>query len=108
MQQVKQLEKRPRETLLSAEFCAALAYVNAILPPSQQLRYHAYDLRRAAKQRNTDVLMDLQSVMKDTVEAVGAFVYVPPIQKVCWLCVDGVWVCAGVVVLHVVLRGLYV
>lgn len=57
-----------------------------MLPASQRLRYHAYDLHRAAKRRDVDVQADMQPLLRKIVEDVGAFVYVPPLPKVHKLC----------------------
>ena len=46
---VKQQERRPRESVLAAEFAAAVAYLNRRLPPASRVRYAAFDLSRHAK-----------------------------------------------------------
>ena len=53
-----------------------------MLPASQRLTYCAYDLHRAAKRRDVDVLAEMQPLMQKVVGDVGAFVYVPPVPKV--------------------------
>jgi hypothetical protein len=46
---VKAEEKRPRETILSKEFAAAIEFLNSLLPPENRIIYKAFDFRKAHK-----------------------------------------------------------
>ncbi|ORY81595.1 SacI homology domain-domain-containing protein [Protomyces lactucae-debilis] len=70
---IKQRERTPRETLLLQEFNQMIAYLNQFLPKEHKLRYIAWDMSRAAKSRDEEVIERLESIACESINATGIF-----------------------------------
>ena len=70
---VKARERLPRESLLLREFGQAIAYLNQFLPPAHHIRYIAWDMSRAAKSSDQDVIATLETIAENVVAATGFF-----------------------------------
>ncbi|CCG83890.1 protein of unknown function [Taphrina deformans PYCC 5710] len=62
---VKARERTPRETLLLKEFSEAIAYLNQFIPAEHKLRYVAWDMSRASKSRDQEVIGTLEKIAQD-------------------------------------------
>ena len=62
---VKARERTPRETLLLKEFTEAITYLNQFLPEEHKLRYVAWDMSRASKSRDQEVIGTLEKIAHD-------------------------------------------
>ncbi|CAM0140332.1 unnamed protein product, partial [Umbelopsis sp. WA50703] len=70
---IKQKEKTKRESILGKEFAEAIKYLNQFLPDDKKIRYIAWDMSRASKSPEQDVIRYLEDVAKETMEATGFF-----------------------------------
>ncbi|KAK3955129.1 polyphosphoinositide phosphatase [Pseudoneurospora amorphoporcata] len=70
---VKARERTPRESKLLDEFTRAVEYLNQLLPKEKQIIYRAWDMSRAAKSRDQDVIGTLESIAEDVVLTTGFF-----------------------------------
>lgn len=70
---VKARERTPRETLLLKEFTEAIAYLNQFLPQKHQLRYVAWDMSRASKSRDQEVIGTLEKIAQDAMKDTNFF-----------------------------------
>ncbi|KAF8246186.1 hypothetical protein K440DRAFT_586159 [Wilcoxina mikolae CBS 423.85] len=70
---VKSRERMPRESLLLKEFTQAINYLNQFLPDGKQIRYIAWDMSRAAKSRDQDVIETLETIAENVVSTTGFF-----------------------------------
>ncbi|KAI0482104.1 SacI homology domain-containing protein [Xylariaceae sp. FL0804] len=70
---VKARERTPRESKLLAEYTNALAYLNQFLPAEHQIIHKAWDMGRAAKSRDQDVIGTLEGIAEAVVTATGFF-----------------------------------
>ncbi|SMR61245.1 unnamed protein product [Zymoseptoria tritici ST99CH_3D1] len=70
---IKSREKVPRESKLLHEFQGCINYLNQSLPEDKKILYKAYDMSRAAKTRNSDVIGGLEVIAKDILERTGLF-----------------------------------
>ena len=70
---IKARERTPRETILGKEFTESIAYLNQSLPPEHKLRYSAWDMSRASKSPDQEVISTLEKIAKDTITATGFF-----------------------------------
>ncbi|KAF7192752.1 Polyphosphoinositide phosphatase [Pseudocercospora fuligena] len=70
---VKSREKTPRESKLLYAFKDCIDYLNQSLPEGKKIQYKAYDMARAAKTRNSDVIGGLEVIAKDILDQTGFF-----------------------------------
>ncbi|KAF2162511.1 hypothetical protein M409DRAFT_27135 [Zasmidium cellare ATCC 36951] len=70
---VKAREKVPRESKLLHEYQKCINYLNQSIPEDKKIQYKAYDMARAAKTRNSDVIGGLEVIAKDILEQTGFF-----------------------------------
>ncbi|KAL9559694.1 hypothetical protein MBANPS3_000317 [Mucor bainieri] len=70
---IKQKEKTKRESILGKEFSEAISYLNQFLPDDKQIKYIAWDMSRASKSHDQDVIGFLEKIADDTMETTGFF-----------------------------------
>lgn len=70
---IKQKERVPRETKLLKEYKTAIDYLNQFLPDEQKILYRAWDMSRAQKSRDQDVIGTLDSIADDILPQTGFF-----------------------------------
>ncbi|ERF74320.1 hypothetical protein EPUS_02007 [Endocarpon pusillum Z07020] len=70
---VKARERTPRESKLLEEFTNAITYLNQSLPENRKIIYHAWDMSRASKSRDQDVIGTLESIGEDIIPRTGFF-----------------------------------
>ncbi|CAN6651828.1 polyphosphoinositide phosphatase [Trichomonascus vanleenenianus] len=70
---IKTKEKIPRETKLLVEFEQCINYLNQFLPKEQHIRYTSWDMSRAAKGRNQEVIDFLEKYADKTLQTTGFF-----------------------------------
>ncbi|KAJ5257008.1 Polyphosphoinositide phosphatase [Penicillium angulare] len=70
---VKARERTPRESKLLKEFTNAVEYLNQFLPADNKLIYKAWDMSRAAKSRDQDVIQTLEEIGGDIIPKTGFF-----------------------------------
>lgn len=70
---VKARERTPRESKLLHEYTNAITYLNQSLPDDKKIIYHAWDMSRASKSRDQDVIGSLESFGEDIIPRTGFF-----------------------------------
>lgn len=70
---IKSKEKQPREVKLLGAFSECVGYLNQFLPQDKKLRYIAWDMSRASKSRDQDVIGVLEDIAEETVSATKFF-----------------------------------
>jgi phosphatidylinositol 3,5-bisphosphate 5-phosphatase len=70
---VKSKERTPRESKLLEEYTRAIEYLNQFLPDKHKIIHRAWDMSRAAKSRDQDVIGTLESIAEDVVTTTGFF-----------------------------------
>ncbi|KAI9800318.1 MAG: phosphatidylinositol-3,5-bisphosphate 5-phosphatase [Piccolia ochrophora] len=70
---VKARERTPRESKLLKEFTNAIEYLNQFLPKESKIIYNAWDMSRASKSRDQDVIGTLEDIAEDVVRKTGFF-----------------------------------
>jgi len=70
---VKARERTPRESKLLLEYTRAIEYLNQFLPEKHKIIHRAWDMSRAAKSRDQDVIGTLESIAEDVVTTTGFF-----------------------------------
>ena len=70
---VKSRERTPRESKLLNEFTTAITYLNQFLPPDKKILYKAWDMSRASKSRDQDVIGTLESIGEEIIPITGFF-----------------------------------
>ncbi|QCE02346.1 phosphoinositide phosphatase SAC2-like isoform X2 [Vigna unguiculata] len=70
---IKTREKRPRETILRAEFANAVRYINKSLRGEDRLRFLHWDLHRHSRCKATNVLGQLAKVAAYALKLTGIF-----------------------------------
>ncbi|KAK3688471.1 SacI homology domain-containing protein [Podospora appendiculata] len=70
---VKARERTPRESKLLDEYTRAIEYLNQFLPPGRKIIHKAWDMSRAAKSRDQDVIGTLESIAEDVLTTTGFF-----------------------------------
>ncbi|ETI20860.1 hypothetical protein G647_07203 [Cladophialophora carrionii CBS 160.54] len=70
---VKARERTPRESKLLKEYTVAVNYLNQFLPKDKQILYHAWDMSRASKTRDQDVIGSLEAIAEDILPRTGFF-----------------------------------
>ncbi|KAK0627715.1 SacI homology domain-containing protein [Immersiella caudata] len=70
---VKSKERTPRESKLLEEYTRAIEYLNQFLPEKHKIIHRAWDMSRAAKSRDQDVIGTLENIAEDVVTTTGFF-----------------------------------
>lgn len=70
---IKSKEKQPREVKLLNAFGECIKYLNQFLPKDKRLRYIAWDMSRASKSRDQDVIGVLEDIAEETINATNFF-----------------------------------
>ncbi|CAK7198159.1 phosphatidylinositol-3,5-bisphosphate 5-phosphatase [Sporothrix eucalyptigena] len=70
---VKARESTPRESKLLEEFTRAIRYLNQFLPADKQIIHHAWDMSRANKSRDVNVIRVLEEIAETVVATTGFF-----------------------------------
>ncbi|CAK7562590.1 MAG: phosphatidylinositol-3,5-bisphosphate 5-phosphatase [Sporothrix epigloea] len=70
---VKAQESTPRESKLLDEFTRAIRYLNQFLPADKQIIHHAWDMSRANKSRDVNVIRVLEEIAETVVSKTGFF-----------------------------------
>lgn len=70
---VKARERTPRESILLHEYSNAIKYLNQFLPVGKKIHYKAWDMSRASKSRDQDVIGMLDSIAEDVMKSTGFF-----------------------------------
>lgn len=70
---IKARERTPRESKLLKEYTLAISYLNQFLPKDKQILYHAWDMSRASKSRDQDVIGSLEAIAEDILPKTGLF-----------------------------------
>ena len=70
---VKARERTPRESILLKEYTKAISYLNQSLPTGKKIKYRAFDMSRASKTRDQDVIGTLESIAEDVLTSTGFF-----------------------------------
>ncbi len=70
---VKSRERIPRESKLLKEYTTAVDYLNQFLPDGKRIYYHAWDMSRASKSRDQDVIGSLETIAEDILPKTGFF-----------------------------------
>ncbi|XP_020256948.1 phosphoinositide phosphatase SAC2-like [Asparagus officinalis] len=79
---IKTREKKPRETILRAEFAKAIDYINKSLPEDSRIRFLHWDLHKYSRRKATKVLTLLGKVAAYALDLTGFFyVQMPPASR---------------------------
>ena len=70
---VKARERTPRESKLLHEFTNAINYLNQFLPIDKKIIHKAWDMSRASKSRDQDVIGTLENIAEHVVITTGIF-----------------------------------
>ncbi|KAK0629923.1 SacI homology domain-containing protein [Bombardia bombarda] len=70
---VKARERTPRESKLLDEYTRAIEYLNQFLPADRKIIHRAWDMSRAAKSRDQDVIGTLESIAESVMTTTGFF-----------------------------------
>jgi hypothetical protein len=70
---VKSRERTPRESKLLDEYTRAVEYLNQFLPEGKKLIHRAWDMSRAAKSRDQDVIGTLEDIAEEVLQITGFF-----------------------------------
>ncbi|KAI1395884.1 SacI homology domain-containing protein [Hypoxylon fuscum] len=70
---IKARERTPRESKLLDEYTNAINYLNQFLPPGHKIIHKAWDMSRAAKSKDQDVIGTLESIAETVVTTTGIF-----------------------------------
>ncbi|TDZ17379.1 Polyphosphoinositide phosphatase [Colletotrichum orbiculare MAFF 240422] len=70
---VKARERTPRESKLLLEYTNAINYLNQFLPVGRKITHKAWDMSRAAKSRDQDVIGTLERIAEHVVTTTGFF-----------------------------------
>ncbi|KAI4325377.1 hypothetical protein MLD38_030783 [Melastoma candidum] len=70
---IKTWEKKPRETILRAEFANAIRFINRSLPQESRLRFLHWDINKHAKGKENSALIVLYKVAEYALNLTGIF-----------------------------------
>ena len=70
---IKARERTPRESKLLKEYTNAVNYLNQFLPADKKIIYKAWDMSRAAKSLDQDVIRTLEEIASDIIPRTGFF-----------------------------------
>lgn len=70
---IKRRERNPRETKLGVKFNECVKYLNQFLPEDKKMHYTAWDMSRASRSRDQDVIEFLEKYADETLQDTGFF-----------------------------------
>jgi phosphatidylinositol 3,5-bisphosphate 5-phosphatase len=70
---VKARERTPRESKLLVEYTNAINYLNQFLPADKKIYHNAWDMSRAAKSPDGNVMGTLEEIAKEVMQQTGFF-----------------------------------
>lgn len=70
---IKSRERTPRESKLLKEYTNAVNYLNQFLPEDKKIIYKPWDMSRAAKSRDQDVIETLEQIAGEIIPKTGFF-----------------------------------
>ncbi|KAA8648172.1 phosphatidylinositol-3,5-bisphosphate 5-phosphatase [Aspergillus tanneri] len=70
---IKSRERTPRESKLLSEYTNAINYLNQFLPENKKIIYQPWDMSRAAKSRDQDVIGTLERIAGEIIPKTGFF-----------------------------------
>ncbi|KAI9007733.1 SacI homology domain-containing protein [Hyaloraphidium curvatum] len=70
---VKTKESVPRESLVGEEYAAGVAYLNQFLEPGRRIEYIQWDMARALKSEDENVIEVLEGIAEDVLARTGFF-----------------------------------
>lgn len=70
---IKARERTPRESKLLKEFTNAISYLNQFLPDDKKMIYKPWDMSRASKSRDQDVIETLENIAGEIIPKTGFF-----------------------------------
>ena len=70
---IKVRERTARESKLLAEYLKCIEYLNQSLPKDRKIEYRAFDMSRASKTRDGDVIGSLEEIANTVVDSTGFF-----------------------------------
>ncbi|KAI0889579.1 SacI homology domain-containing protein [Annulohypoxylon maeteangense] len=70
---IKARERTPRESKLLDEYTNAINYLNQFLPQGHKIIHKAWDMSRAAKSKDQDVIGTLENIAESVVTTTGIF-----------------------------------
>ncbi|KAI0897106.1 SacI homology domain-containing protein [Annulohypoxylon nitens] len=70
---IKARERTPRESKLLDEYTNAINYLNQFLPEGHKIIHKAWDMSRAAKSKDQDVIGTLENIAETVVTTTGIF-----------------------------------
>lgn len=70
---IKARERLPRESILLREYSNAISYLNQSLPADKKIQYNAWDMSRASKSHDQDVIGTLESIAEEVMSLTGLF-----------------------------------
>lgn len=70
---VKSKEKNRRESILLDEFTESVTYLNQFLPSDKKIKYIAWDMARASKSHDQDVIGVLEDLAEQVLSTTGFF-----------------------------------
>ncbi|OKL57815.1 hypothetical protein UA08_06967 [Talaromyces atroroseus] len=70
---IKARERTPRESKLLKEYTNAITYLNQFLPEDKKIIYKAWDMSRASKSRDQNVIDTLEDIASDALPITGFF-----------------------------------
>ncbi|EED12839.1 polyphosphoinositide phosphatase Fig4 [Talaromyces stipitatus ATCC 10500] len=70
---IKARERTPRESKLLKEYTNAINYLNQFLPNDKKIIYKAWDMSRASKSRDQNVIETLENIASDALPITGFF-----------------------------------
>ncbi|TAQ86955.1 hypothetical protein B7494_g4710 [Chlorociboria aeruginascens] len=70
---VKERERNARESKLLKEFTTAIDYLNQFLPKENKIIHHPWDMSRASKSRDQDVIGALEDIAEEVLATTGFF-----------------------------------
>jgi len=69
----QQKERTPRESILGHEYTQAINYLNQFLPTQARIKYIEFDMARAAKSRDQDVIERLEAIAVQVLSTTSFF-----------------------------------
>ncbi|KIY44512.1 hypothetical protein FISHEDRAFT_51229 [Fistulina hepatica ATCC 64428] len=70
---IKRREPVPRESKLLDEYTQCYEYLNQFLPKNKRMVYHAWDMSRAYKEKNYDVISYLEDLAEESIQMTSFF-----------------------------------
>ncbi|KAE9404895.1 hypothetical protein BT96DRAFT_916565 [Gymnopus androsaceus JB14] len=70
---IKRREPVPRESKLLDEYTTCVQYLNQFLPDDKKMKYLAWDMSRAYKEKTQDVISYLEDLAEESIQQTGFF-----------------------------------